>query len=573
MPKPREKPCVTLRCMLFALLWSWIGVVFVALRHMGPASGSSASWESATASLAAQQQRPVRIEPARAAAASGPAVAAGAPPPPPPPPRAAAFALKPGPPAAPIGEDVVDGLSVPKFWYPPQGTDYDTVGSYVDGEPTIFLMVASYRDFQCRDTVVSALERAQLPNRIRVGVVQQNAPGDVDCATPDTPCDSGVAGAEDHTLCARASQVEVYHMDAEAATGPVFARHIGHRMYRGESFVLQVDAHCVFVNRWDELLVTQWRETRNERGVLTSYLTDLQGSVTPEGDSKRTTRPIMCNSAFEGAMPGRYLRHGAQPEEEPSIAGMPQLEPFWAAGFAFSRGHFVLRVPYDCCQPMLFQGEEISIGMRGWTFGYDYYAPRASVVFHEYAQKSARRNAVHHFWEQGSRHLGEDKRSARRAMALIGMAPDIDPATYDTTDAARYGMGTERPVQWFYDLFLIDVHKRETAPGLCKFVKTGVMHRTFQPHLRADGLGIDYSGLLGHDVRGAIEVEMAKDRPNAKLALERAMSKRNLAGVQNALNMAERCMLQKADPEIMERGRALLKELRANGARAGGAKV
>ena len=66
---------------------------------------------------------------------------------------------------------------------------------------------------------------------------------------------------------------------------------------------------------------------------------------------------------------------------------------------------------------------------------------------------------------------------------------------------------------------------------------------------------------------------MAKDRPNAKLALERAMSKRNLAGVQNALNMAERCMLQKADPEIMERGRALLKELRANGARAGGAKV
>ena len=56
MPKPREKPCVTLRCMLFALLWSWIGVVFVALRHMGPASGSSESWESATASLAAARE-------------------------------------------------------------------------------------------------------------------------------------------------------------------------------------------------------------------------------------------------------------------------------------------------------------------------------------------------------------------------------------------------------------------------------------------------------------------------------------------------------------------------------------
>ena len=54
-------------------------------------------------------------------------------------------------------------------------------------------------------------------------------------------------------------------------------------------------------------------------------------------------------------MPARYLRHGAQPEEEPSIPDMPQLEPFWAAGFSFSRGHFKLRVPYDAYQPMVFQ--------------------------------------------------------------------------------------------------------------------------------------------------------------------------------------------------------------------------
>ena len=63
----------------------------------------------------------------------------------------------------------------------------------------------------------------------------------------------------------------------------------------------------------------------------------------------------MSCSDFEGMMPARYLRHGAQPEEEPSIQAMPQLEPFWAAGFSFSRGHFKLRVPYDAYQPMVFQ--------------------------------------------------------------------------------------------------------------------------------------------------------------------------------------------------------------------------
>jgi len=48
----------------------------------------------------------------------------------------------------------------------------------------------------------------------------------------------------------------------------------------------------------------------------------------------------MCNSDYEGAMPARYLRHGAQPECEPEVLDMPQLQPFWAAGFSFSRGHF-----------------------------------------------------------------------------------------------------------------------------------------------------------------------------------------------------------------------------------------
>ena len=57
-----------------------------------------------------------------------------------------------------------------------------------------------------------------------------------------------------------------------------------------------------------------------------------------------------------------HLRHGSQPERVPSIKGTPQLQPWWAAGYSFSRGHFVVNVPYDPYQPMIFQGEEMSIG-------------------------------------------------------------------------------------------------------------------------------------------------------------------------------------------------------------------
>ena len=285
-------------------------------------------------------------------------------------------------------------LKVPRFWFPAEGVDYNTVGSRVGGEETIFLMIASYRDFQCRETIASAYSRADHPERLYVGAVDQTVPGDVGCLDFEIPC------SQDPTqiVCQYINQISVYHMDAQYATGPVTARHVGDRMYRGEYFVMQMDAHCKFVRHWDTLLIDQWRSTRNEMAVLTSYLSDVQGSFTPEGDSTRNTRPIQCNSDYEGAMPARYLRHGAQPEAPPVILDMPQMQPFWAAGFSFSRGHFKIRVPYDAYQPMVFQGEEIAIGIRGFTYGYDFYAPKDSVVFHEYAVNSNRRKKVHMFW-------------------------------------------------------------------------------------------------------------------------------------------------------------------------------
>ena len=341
------------------------------------------------------------------------------------------------------------GIKVPRFWQP-QG-DVLEIGSKVNGHETIFLMIASYRDFQCKETIASAFNRADHPERLFVGAVDQLTPGDtgLGCLDVEVPC----AQKPDQPLCKYRSQIAVYTMDATTASGPVTARHIGDRLYRGQYFVMQMDAHCMFVRHWDTLLTGQFRSTGNEMAVLSSYLTDLQGSIDANGDSLRDTRPIMCNSDFEGAMPARYLRHGAQPEEVPAIKEMPQLQPYWAAGFSFSRGHFKVQVPYDAYQPMVFQGEEIAIGIRGFTYGYDFYAPRDSVVFHEYAALSGRRKKVHMFWEN-QRFAGMGKKSLMRATGIIGMAPDLDPALYDHTEEAKYGLGTGKLSHEHYIVYM-----------------------------------------------------------------------------------------------------------------------
>lgn len=60
----------------------------------------------------------------------------------------------------------------------------------------------------------------------------------------------------------------------------------------------------------------------------------------------------MCQSDFEGSGVTRHLRHGQQPEGPAGIHGEPTLEPYWAAGFSFSRGHFIVNVPYGKYAPI-----------------------------------------------------------------------------------------------------------------------------------------------------------------------------------------------------------------------------
>jgi len=425
-------------------------------------------------------------------------------------------------------------MKVPKFWSPPvhnnkqftrdQAMKIGTcaepdpaTGSHVRGEDcpinqrTIFIGIASYRDYQCRQTLETVFRRAENPRRIRVGVVDQIVVGeDVACNDPIKPCEED----PEQALCKYKDQVDVYTMDAPLSVGPVFARHLDYRLYRGEYYATQSDAHVSFTTNWDTDIIHQLEATHNEMAVLSTYLTDVQGSIDENGNSLRDTRPIMCNTYYEGGPQGLHLRHGSQPERQPSIHGTPQLQPWWAAGYSFSRGHFIVNVPYDYLQSMIFQGEEMSIGIRGFTAGYDFYAPERSVCFHHYATgKNAKvRNKVKHFWENGNRYAGTGKKAMKRLLGIVHMNPEVDPSEWDHVDIDRYGLGGVRTPEKFYHTFGIDVIKKKTQGHLCEFVMKGAeMHKMFTPNLRKDGMGIDYSNIDYQWVDPAPEDREEKD--------------------------------------------------------------
>mmetsp|Transcript_11330 Transcript_11330/g.16468 ORF Transcript_11330/g.16468 Transcript_11330/m.16468 type:complete len:647 (+) Transcript_11330:120-2060(+) len=420
---------------------------------------------------------------------------------------------------------------------------------------TIYVTIASYRDYRCPHTVEALFEQATHPERVRVGIVDQlDLEEDESCAKPKRSCKKH----PDDTLCKFSHQIDVFEMDASLAVGPVFARHIGDRMYRGEYFMMQSDAHMEYVKDWDVEMITQWKLTNNEMAVLSTYVSEVVGHYDYDSGRRSTdTRPIMCATDYDIDYYNSnlaYLMHGQQPEGLAGVKGEPTLHPLWAAGFSFARGHFAVQVPYDQYLPMIFQGEEISIGLRAFTYGYDFYAPEVSMLFHYYSTgPGKKKRKVNKFWEHADSYEGVESESKARLLGILGMLgseiddsstsgerkevalivknkkdskeeenveADVDVSEEEEPEAAdnklkgdtetfeddeeeimiswnaiderKYGRGLVRTVQKFLETFGIDEESRKVQENLCDFV--GIpMNTIFLKNLRKDAMGIDYS--------------------------------------------------------------------------------
>lgn len=399
-------------------------------------------------------------------------------------------------------------MKVPRYWNPPSygGDVRKYLGDYgkrlitpqealsigsktPDGQETIYITIASYRDPECPLTIDSIFRRAKHPHRLKIAVIDQRMDEDPKCIVPEIPCEQDST----QTLCKYSKQIESLDMDARLGIGPVFARHLGYRHYRGEYFAMQVDAHVRFVEHWDESLADQWHSANNEMAVLSTYLSDLNNSIDPVSHKGiRAGRPIMCATDYEGQGKYKHLRHGQQPEGPAMIHGQPTLHPFWAAGFSFGRGHFVVQVPYDQYLPMIFQGEEISIGLRGFSFGYDYYTPEKAACFHMYAMldNKAKRDKVPHFWENTAAYKQAGVMAMQRLNGIIGMGDPKD--VYDHAEEHMYALGSIRPKEKFFSTFGIHTESQTVEHHLCQFVGQP-MQRLFLRAMRNDQMGLDYT--------------------------------------------------------------------------------
>jgi len=344
-----------------------------------------------------------------------------------------------------------------------------------DDEKTIFILLGSYRDPECANTIKSAFEQATYPDRLRFGVFQQHNYTDRDCTDFKIKCPG-------HIACGRFWQVKIDRVGPYGGMGPIYGRYRSELFYNDEDFVFQIDSHSRFSPSWDVLVIDMFRRIGNEFAVMTSYPKAVPDKApedwTPSVPKAKDPVVTICQTKILKSKETKSFKH--QRGSYAPNKGTPLLTSFYAAGFVFARGHRLLRAPHDPFLPYVFDGEEVLMGARLWTSGYDFYVPDRDIIYHIYSPAGVKRPVFWQSKEWNTKSSRAQRESEYRINWILGLhkryTPRVGSSRVDTREINKYGLGTKRPIDKFWEFMGVDLEKLETK-NMCDKIKTQRMKR------------------------------------------------------------------------------------------------
>lgn len=274
----------------------------------------------------------------------------------------------------------------------------------------IFIQIASYRDPQLLPTIRECISKSKYPENLVFSISWQHSKEDVWDNLDEFKNDE---------------RFKIIDIDYRESKGACWARNALQQNYTNEKYTLQLDSHHRFIENWDEELINMFEglvSKGHKKPLLTSYISSFDPDNDPNG---RVTIPWKMN--FD-----RFIPEGAVFFLPAGIDNYKELnEPiparFYSAHFAFTLGDFVKEVPHD--PEYYFHGEEISIAVRAYTWGYDLFHPHKIIAWHEYTRKGRTKQ-----WDDDKEWSGRNKNSHLRNRKLFEMddeKKDIDFGIYD----------------------------------------------------------------------------------------------------------------------------------------------
>jgi len=296
--------------------------------------------------------------------------------------------------------------------------------------PRIFVSIAAYRDRDCANTIRDLFDKARWPDRVFVGLCWQFRSPDDDDYRP---------------IPIRRRQCRMIKVGYDRSEGVGWARQQAHSLWRGEDYVLQIDAHMRFVAGWDEKLIEMLACCSSAQPILSNY----PAAFTPPDRIDSHVVSVIYAAGFDDDGMVKQNSVGHDPR---SMGPMPKPAAFCAAGFLFGPGQWIKDVPYD---PYLyFIGEESSLAVRLFTHGWDMFTPTDVLLYHDYNDRPERPR----HWRDRQDWSRFNSRSIARVRHLLAIEPSSDPDVVKDLD--RYGLGDRRSLTDYQSFALIDFREK-----------------------------------------------------------------------------------------------------------------
>lgn len=170
----------------------------------------------------------------------------------------------------------------------------------------------------------------------------------------------------------------------------------------------------------------------HRKPLLTSYIPSYNPQKDPED-----RHPQAWGMSFD-----RFTPEGVVfflPYHMDASLTEPIAARFYSAHFAFTLGEFCKEVQHD---PLFyFHGEEITIGVRAYTHGYDLFHPHKIIAWHEYTREGRTKH-----WDDHSNWGNQNNTAHRRTRMLLGIDGEVcSPCNKNTFE--HYNIGTQRTIK------------------------------------------------------------------------------------------------------------------------------
>jgi len=311
----------------------------------------------------------------------------------------------------------------------------------------IFVHLPAYRDPELLPTIESALKNAAHPERLIFGVCHQFNKAD--------------KFAKDLDKYRNDPRFRIIEMDYTAAKGLPFARYQINTMLLNEEYILQLDSHHRFAEKWDATLIEMHdglKASGVKKPLLAGYLPFYDPADDPKSRTKEPWQSIMSCFYPHGTI---FIRPGGF--NSSADLSKPVPGRFLSGHFCFGDNHWAKTIKHD--SDIFFSGEEINLTVRSFTHGYDIYHPNKVIIWHSMARKERDGILV---WDDQSKR-GEnwnDLQSKSRAKIR-----QLLQTEYNGYDLTGYDLGTER-----------SLHDYELYAGIC------FKEKSVQPYTMNNGV-------------------------------------------------------------------------------------